>query len=169
MVMGRKKLPSKDKRSYSNWYDENKDQVNAGRKDKYANNSEYRDKNLDRSKKNYRAKHGILSDGNSLVVSDGEQFVGIKITKAANLLGVDRQSLLRYLNLGLLPKMDFEGTALKFITLDQLPLVKKFFNTMHKKGTYKGSVQETSAELYEWLDSNWRNRNASEKIINKDK
>ena len=156
----------KTRKDFKTWYEENGEELNESRVKRYETDSDYRSKAVEASRKVYREKNNILSDGSRILVSEGEEFVCLKITMAAEILGVPRQSILRYMSLGFLPSMEFDGTKIKFVTTDQIPLLVEFFNSVGESGSRKWAVQKVAQELKEHLINNWRNRNDSEKIIN---
>lgn len=163
--MGRKKIPEKDKRTYGDWYGEKGEKLNASRAERYKGDPDYRKSVVSHARKAYRKKNGILDTGDTLLVSEGEEFVGLKITKVSEILKVDRQSILRNISLGYLPDMKFDNTKLKFITVDQLPILRKFFRAVQKEGSYKGSVQRVAEKMHDEIQSKWRRRDGSQKII----
>lgn len=165
--MGRKKLAEDQRRTNKDWYEDHKEEYNDGRKKKYADDPEYRDKQLNAAKDRYRKDHGILSDGGVILISEGEQFVCYRLSKVADDLGVDRQKLRRYLY-QFFPIMKFDGAKMNFITVDQIPLVEDFIQQAEQAGSHKGAVKKVAESMSEMLESNWRNRNGSRQIIDQE-
>ncbi len=167
--MGRKRIPEKKKKTFGSWYDEKGGELNTARSERYGKDPDYRKKVIAASRKSYREKHRILASGYRVLTSEKDEFVCLKISQAAEELGVPRQSILRYLNLGYFPSMVFEGTKIKFITVDQVPLLKKFFDAATESESHRGSIQAIAGEQSDSLNDNWRSRDESEKIILKEK
>ncbi len=166
--MGRNKLPKKKKKTWASWYKENREALNESRADRYANDPKYREAAIERSREDYRKKHNILSNGMQVLWSEGETFVCIRLSKAAEFLGTDKQTILRYMNLGYLPNMVFEQNQLKFITVDQMPIVQKFFEKINNTPVRRGYVAEIAEKMKPQLEKRWRKRSESQKIIAKE-
>ena len=162
------KRKSKKKWTWASWYADNKERLNKQRADRYEKDPEYREAAINRSRADYRKKNNILSNGMQVLISEGEEFVGIRISEAAEILGTDKQTILRYMSLGYLPSMEFENTQLKFITVDQMPIVEKFFERVASTPVRKGYVAEIAAKMKPQLEKKWRKRSDSQKIIAKE-
>lgn len=163
--MGRKKIPSKEQKTFGTWYEDNAEGLNKNRSDRYKLDPTYRQAVVAASRVAYNKRRGILATGERLLVSNGETFACWKLSRVSEMLGFPRQSILRYINLGLIPEMKFDDTNMQFITVDQIPLLKKFLKAVEKSGSHKGSVKEVADKLCDYLNENWRNRDGSEKII----
>lgn len=163
--MGRKKIPIKKLKTFKTWYGDNADALNKQRSDRYKNDPEYREKMVALAQAGYNKRNGILPNGERLLVSEGETFACWKLSKVSDILGLPRQNILRYINSGFFPAMNFDGTKMQFITVDQIPLLKKFLKEVGMAGSHKWAVKEVADKMSDYLNDNWRNRNGSQKLI----
>lgn len=163
--MGRKKIPKTKLKTFKTWYGDNADELNQKRSDRYKNDPEYRERMVALSQEGYNRRNGILPNGERLLVSEGETFACWKLSEVSNMLGLPRQNILRYINSGFFPTMKFDGTKMQFITVDQVPLLKKFIKAVGKTGSHKWAVKEVADSMSDYFNDNWRNRDGSQKII----
>lgn len=160
--MGRRK--ERETRKFGDWYEENKEALSKKRKKKYKEDKQYRESIKDRTNETYRKEHGILGDDMRIVTSDGEQFVAYKLGDAAEMLGTNITTLRWYSTAGYIPPFKLDGSPMRVITVDQLPLLEKFFDKVDTE-----AVSSVHLKMGNYLIKNWRKRNVSKKIISKEK
>ena len=161
MRKGNGRKTSKQKRVFKDWYAENADALNKQKKKRYAKDSAYREAGKSRVKDKYKEDHNIFPDGSRLVKSKRIKYVAIKLSEAAEKLGVNLNTLRGYYHRKYFPVFVFDDTKLKLVTIDQLSVLARFLETAAEDG-----AAATAISMKTFLKKNWRNRDASKEIIN---
>lgn len=151
-------------RTFKDWYEENKKDLNKKKKERYENDPEYKEAAKERVHQKYREEHGIFEDGSRIVYLDGEQYVAYKLSDAAHQLGININTLRGYFHREYLPMIYFDDTRLKLVTVDQLPLIQRFLTAMEKL-----PAREAAQKHAKYINNHWRDRNVSKKTINQNK
>jgi len=152
---------AKKKRTFKDWYGENKKTVTKAKTDRYKKDPAYREAGKSRVRDQYAAEHQIFEDGSRVVKVNGVRFVAFKLTDAATRLSMNINTLRGYINRNYFPEMVFDDTQLKMITVDQIPLIESFLEAAAEDGAAK-----TAVNMKIFLKKNWRTRNGSKEIIN---
>lgn len=161
MGTGNGRKTSKKKRVFKDWYGENKDKLNKRKKKRYADDPEYRETAKARVRDTYMEENNIFPDGSRLAKSKGVGFVVIKLSEAADKLGINLNTLRGYYHRKYFPVFAFDDTKLKLVTVDQLPVLERFVEAASEDG-----AAATAINMKKFLKSNWRNRSVSKEIIN---
>ena len=155
---------AKKKRTFKDWYVENKIPITKAKTERYKKDPAYRAAGKARVRDKYNEEHGIFEDGSRIVKVNGVRFVAYKLTDAAKKLGMNINTLRGYMNRNYFPAMVFDDTKLKMITVDQIPLIERFIEAAAEDGAAK-----TAVNMKTFLKKNWRQRNGSKEIINQEK
>jgi len=161
MGTGNGRKTSKKKRVFKDWYKENAKDINKRKKKRYADDPAYKAAAKLRVQDKYKEENGIFSDGSRLVKSKKVKYVVIKLSEAADKLGININTLRGYYHREYFPAFTFDDTKLKLVTIDQLPLLVEFVKAAEEDG-----AAATAKNMKKFLKSNWRNRSASKEIIN---
>ena len=161
MGTGNGRKTSKKKRVFKDWYEENADALNKQKKKRYAKDSAYREAGKSRVRDKYKDDHNIFPDGSRLVKSKRVKYVAIKLSEAADKLGINLNTLSGYYHRKYFPVFVFDDTKLKLVTVDQLSLLQRFVEVAAEDG-----AASASKSMKKFLKKNWRNRSASKEIIN---
>ncbi len=161
MSAGNGRKTSKKKRVFKDWYKENANDLNKQKKKRYAKDSEYREAGKARVRDKYMEENNIFPDGSRLVKSKGTRYVAIKLSEAADKLGLNLNTLRGYYHRKYFPVFVFDDTKLKLVTIDQLPVLARFLETAAEDG-----AAATAKSMKKYLVKNWRNRDASKEVIN---
>lgn len=164
MGTGNGRKTSKKKRVFKDWYGENKGELNRRKKKRYADDPEYREAGKARVRDKYMEENQIFPDGSRLVKSKRVKYVAIKLSEAAEKLGINLNTLRGYYHRKYFPVFVFDDTKLKLVTIDQLPLLARFVEVAAEDG-----AAATAISMKKFLKTNWRNRSASKEIINQER
>lgn len=150
------------KRTFKDWYEENKKKLNAQKKVRYEKDPNYRDAARERVRQKYMEENNIFEDGSRIVHLDGVAHVAYKLSDAADMVEVNINTLRGYFQRGYLPLIHFDDTRLKLITVDQFKLLQRFVDA-----TETMSPMEAHKKHGAYIKKHWRNNNGSKKIISK--
>jgi len=148
--------------TFQDWYAKNAERLSEVKRKRYETDEAYRNSIREAAKRRYRESNLILDGGGRVVMRDGQPYVGYKLSKVADLLGVNRNTFRGWVYNGAFPSMRYDNTKLQFVTADQIPLLQKFVDTVKKD---ERNPYDVAADMREYLRENWRNRDVSEKII----
>lgn len=161
MSAGNGRKTAKKKRVFKDWYKENAKDLNKQKKKRYAKDTAYREAGKARVRDKYMEDNAIFPDGSRLVKSKGVRYVAIKLSEAADKLGVNLNTLRGYYHRKYFPTFVFDDTKLKLVTIDQLSVLARFLETASEDG-----AAATAISMKKYLVKNWRNRDASKEVIN---
>ena len=161
MRNGNGRKTSKKKRVFKDWYGENSQALNKRKQKRYRDDTEYRDIAKSRVRDKYMEENKIFPDGSRLVKSKRVKYVAIKLSEAADKLGININTLRGYYHRKYFPVFAFDDTKLKLVTIDQLPVLARFLETAAEDG-----AAATAISMKKYLVKNWRNRDASKEVIN---
>lgn len=164
MGTGNGRKTSKKKRVFKDWYGENAKALNKQKKKRYADDTEYREAGKARVRDKYMEENNIFPDGSRLVKSKGVRYVAIKLSEAADKLGINLNTLRGYYHRKYFPVFVFDDTKLKLVTVDQVPLLARFVEVAAEDG-----AAATAISMKKFLKTNWRNRSASKETINQER
>lgn len=159
-----KREQSKGRRTFKDWYDENKKKLNAKKKERYENDPKYKDAARQRVRDKYNAENRIFEDGSRVVTIDGVEYVAYKLSDAAEMLEINLNTLRGYFQRGYLPLIHFDDTQLKLVTVEQLRLIKRFIDA-----TEDLTPMQAAEKHSKYINKHWRDSHGSKKIINKAK
>lgn len=160
----KKKAAKKSNRTFKDWYEENKDDLNEAKAKRYKTDPNYKEAAKDRVHKKYREEHGIFEDGSRVVTLEGQEYVAFKLSDAADKLGININTLRGYFQRGYLPFVHFDNTRLKLVTVDQIPLIERFLKALETL-----PARAAADKVAKYINNHWRDRNGSKKIINQNK
>ncbi len=157
----KEKVKVKGPWKFADYYEEHGAELNKKKKKKYRDDPKYRESLKERVRDQHRKENGILENGSRIAKSGRVRFVGWKLGDAANILGINSNTLRGYFHNGHLPHMDFEDTRLRLVTVDQIPLIYEFLARVNKVG-----LAEAAKQFGPTLKQHWRDRDGSKEIIN---
>jgi hypothetical protein len=140
-------LPKK-KTSYQRWYEQNKQRLSEERKKKYAENSEYRQRVIEASR---RRRNGEETSPAPPVPPDAP----ISLAQAAGRLGIGTSTLREWRRLKYFPEPKRHNRA-PWFTENQVMLLGKLKEYLQKYGKRRGPINLAQLkEVRAFIAANW--------------
>lgn len=146
-------MGAESNKSFSKWYETNKDGFNVRRKQKYHSDPEYREKVIQRQrearKKNPRPS--TASDKHYRTIN-GDQVEVFRIGHVVEAISRSEKTIRTWESEGLIPAPSIEGKH-RYYTQEQVSLLKEFSELMEQvrydKALREFAIQKKSGEIHE--------------------
>ena len=142
------------KSAYRRWYEKNKEQFNAKRRQRYQEDDEYREKALENTR-TYRSegvRHPELADTPMYREWNGELIEVFRISTVAEMIGRSVQAIRKWEKNEIIPKPYF-GRGHRVYTANQIKLLKKVaaFSDKYRynRAKYYAKLEKLVNEVYE--------------------
>lgn len=125
-------------RRFKKWHEGSKDDFNAKRRDRYANDPAYRERQQEYNRKRQeRIKEE--RGGRTLREVNGVEIECVRMSELAKMCGTNMDAIRRYEKSGYIPKPTIPGSH-RLYTNGQAAMVKAFFDEMRKQNVPPGQV-----------------------------
>jgi hypothetical protein len=142
----------KSKKKFRNWYENNRDDYNAKRRERYAKNKDLREKARANARKQ-RAKGGDVEVEPVLRKVSGRTIPVWRVGAAAQMIGRSPETIRTWIKNGWVPDVD-DGWTHRTFTKGQIKLLQRLSNCIEKH-RYAQDYQQQLAKTVESIRKQW--------------
>jgi len=145
---------------FTDWYDRNKEELNAKRRKKYAENAQFRKKTQDKARESYRKNRRVTNpaDRRTVVDESGERY--FSIGRVARLIGRQPESVRKLHRMGVLPDpVYYDSRGWRLYNRAQALLIRQVFRRLEDKAD---TDVKSLADVREVLHAEWHTTTGGE-------
>lgn len=144
---------AKMKDYFSQWYEKNRAELSKRRKERYQQDTEYRSKVLEMSRKSRKRS---APKGENKVTVNGVEYTLLSLIDVANLVQVSRDTVLSWEKIGLLPVTPFRLTTKKcrYYTKDMMLAIRRAIRKF-KSDNKRVHINRQSYGFRKMIETGW--------------